>query len=271
MDASNPISNLAKALSVAQGMIKAPLKNRHVDFTPKSGGRVKYAYADLADVIEAVREPLSKNELAIVHRLVYDGASKFGLLTSLIHSSGEKLETWYPLPDPSDRDIKPQEFGSALTYGRRYSLSSLIGIASEEDDDGQTAAPASKQSPAATKSEPIKNHAPTTTGPSQPQLKRLYAIAAENSWPSESVRMFCVRKVGRTPGQLSQESYNKFCAFLNGAPYDEKQIAEIEKIKKSLTATEVTLLEKNKSDAPIDDKPFEDYVDTHPNYEDETR
>ncbi len=134
------LGKLAGALALAQAEIKAPIKNRHVDFQPKSGGRVKYSYADLADVIEAVRLPLSKNGLSIIHQLVLskDG---YGLTTSLLHSSGEKIDTWYPLPDPSKQQIRAQEFGSALTYARRYSLSSLIGIASEEDDDGASAAP----------------------------------------------------------------------------------------------------------------------------------
>jgi hypothetical protein len=34
---------------------------------------------------------------------------------------------------------KPQEIGSALTYARRYSLSALIGIAADEDDDANAA------------------------------------------------------------------------------------------------------------------------------------
>jgi hypothetical protein len=130
----------AEALAKAQLEFKAPAKNRKVDFT-HNGQRTKYAYADLADVIEAVKEPLGKNGLATIHQLMYDG-QYYGLKTSLIHSSGEFVDTWYPLPDPSTNAIKPQAFGSALTYARRYSLSSLVGIASDDDDDGQTADPA---------------------------------------------------------------------------------------------------------------------------------
>lgn len=152
-------AKLAEALSKAQAEIKPPVKNRHVDFQPKSGGRVKYSYADLADVIEAVRVPLSKNGLAIVHQLEYS-KSGYGLKTVLMHSSGEFVDTWYPLPDPSKQEIRAQEFGSALTYARRYSLSSIVGIASEEDDDGANAAPTQppkqqqKMAPAEPKSAP---------------------------------------------------------------------------------------------------------------------
>lgn len=137
------IANLAEALAKAQSVFKPPKKDRHVDFSPKTGGRVKYSYADLSDVIAAVTEPLAKNGLAVIHQLDYLNDS-YGLKTSLVHSSGQLISTWYPLPDPSKQQIRAQEFGSALTYARRYSLSSLVGIASEEDDDGASAAPAHK-------------------------------------------------------------------------------------------------------------------------------
>lgn len=139
----SPGAKLADALSKAQLEFKAPVKNRNVDFT-HNGVRTKYSYADLADVIEAVKQPLGKNGLAIIHQLEYDG-QYYGLKTSLVHSSGEFVDTWYPLPDPSTNAVKPQAFGSALTYARRYSLSSLVGIASEDDDDGQSAEPSNTQ------------------------------------------------------------------------------------------------------------------------------
>ncbi len=141
---------ISEALAKAQSEIKAPVKNRHVDFQPTfpdgkpKGQRVKYSYADLADVIEAVRIPLSKNSLAISHQMVLNDKN-YDLRTVLMHSSGEWIETFYPLPDPTA--IRPQEFGSALTYARRYSLSALVGIASEEDDDGHIAEPPKKPQP----------------------------------------------------------------------------------------------------------------------------
>lgn len=130
------INSLAEALAKAQMQIKPPAKNRHVDFIAKTGLRVKYSYADLADVIEALREPLGSNGLSVCHLLEYDG-EYYGLKTMLMHTTGQSLSTWYPLPDPDN--VKAQDFGSALTYARRYSLSSLVGIASEEDDDGANA------------------------------------------------------------------------------------------------------------------------------------
>jgi hypothetical protein len=130
-------SRLNEALAKAQGEFKVPTKTREVKYNDKKTGRlISYKYADLADVIECVKGPLTKNGLSIVHKLEFDQTG-YLLKTSLMHESGETIDSIYPLPDPSK--IHPQSFGSSLTYARRYSLSSLIGVASEEDDDGQGA------------------------------------------------------------------------------------------------------------------------------------
>jgi hypothetical protein len=130
------MKDLVTALAKALHEIKPPVKDRKVDFT-YNGQRTKYAYADLSSVIEAVKLPLATQGLIITHSLQSDEHKGFGLITTLMHTSGESIHTWYPMADPST--VKPQAFGSALTYARRYSISSLIGITSDEDDDGQAA------------------------------------------------------------------------------------------------------------------------------------
>lgn len=188
----SPGAKLAAALSKAQNEIKAPKKNQTVDFTDKSGRRVHYKYADLADIIEACREPLSKNDLAIINKLQYDD-KYFGLLTSLVHSSGEFVDTWYPLPEPSNVD--PKAFGAALTYARRYSLSAMLNIASEEDTDGADAPPPTQKSKPQLQTKPVtqarpKNHAPGAENPIPEALRdtepvslldQLYSYVEDNA------------------------------------------------------------------------------------------
>ena len=123
---------LAEALSKAQATIETPKIKNTVTFNNRS-----YKYADLAEVMDCIRGPLSSNGLALIHQIDNDEKRGVILKTSLIHVSGEMVESFYPLPDPSK--VKAQDFGSALTYARRYSVSCLIGIASEEDDDGEIA------------------------------------------------------------------------------------------------------------------------------------
>jgi len=57
------------------------------------------------------------------------------LETRLIHSSGQWIGAAYALPNLADS----QDMGSAITYARRYSLCAILGIAGEDDEDGEAA------------------------------------------------------------------------------------------------------------------------------------
>jgi len=125
---SEQIDELAAALAAAQGMMENAVMNR-------VNPHFKSKYADLAAVLSAARKPLSANGLAIV-QTIGDGV----LHTRLLHTSGQWIASEHPLPMAG----RPQEIGSALTYARRYSLSALIGIAADEDDDATGAEKAHK-------------------------------------------------------------------------------------------------------------------------------
>lgn len=87
-------------------------------------------YADLASIMDAIREPLSSNGLAVA-QLVTSNADGVTCTTRLLHSSGESIEAacWLPVVQKT-----PQSYGSTITYARRYSLAALVGVASEDDD-----------------------------------------------------------------------------------------------------------------------------------------
>lgn len=133
------MSELAKALAafhknlpdVHKGSVNPAFKSR---------------YADLADIVKVVLPKLAEHGLAWVARPLLTGEG-FVLAYSLTHVSGESVEGTWPLPDPSK--AKPQELGSALTYARRYTLSSVTGISPDDDDDGNAAS--SKGAPRAVK------------------------------------------------------------------------------------------------------------------------
>jgi len=123
MNTSEQIDELAGALAKAQGMMENAVMNR-------TNPHFKSRYADLAAIINAARKALSANGLAFV-QTISDGV----LHTRLLHTSGQWIASEHPLPMSG----KPQEIGSALTYARRYSLSALLGIAADEDDDANAA------------------------------------------------------------------------------------------------------------------------------------
>jgi hypothetical protein len=130
---SEKIGQLAKALSLAHGKMKALGKAKSAQIKSEKGN-YSYQYADLADVIDVYRGPLSDNALAVTQTLrIADG--HMVLVTKLAHESGEFIDSEYPLANYT----RPQEQGSAITYARRYAVTALLGIAAEEDDDGKRA------------------------------------------------------------------------------------------------------------------------------------
>ena len=79
----------------------------------------------------------------------------------------------------------PQGFGSALTYARRYSLSALVGIVTEEDDDGVAAS--KEEAPAKTEKAPQASSNGDAVI-SVAQGKRLYAIWKKAGWEDEDFK-----------------------------------------------------------------------------------
>ena len=140
---SENIKELATALAKAQLEIKGAVKNRENDFK-------KYCYTDLASVWDACHEPMNKHGISIV-QTTYVSDGNVYLKTRLIHSSGEYLESDYPI-DPVKKD--PQGMGSSMTYARRYCLAAICGVCAIEDDDGVAASePAPAPAPGKAKAE----------------------------------------------------------------------------------------------------------------------
>lgn len=94
----------------------------------------KNKYAPLSDVLNLVRPLLTKNDIVLIQDTGASGEDKIYVQTKLLHSSGEIMLSDKLILKP-DRQ-SPQGIGSAITYGRRYQLSTLLGIASEDDNDG---------------------------------------------------------------------------------------------------------------------------------------
>lgn len=134
MDEQQNNIKLFTALSKFQSNLKKLTKDKEAKVITKKGGNYSYKYASLGSILDHVKSELGKNELSVVQVLNKDEGF-FGLVTMLSHSSGGQIISQYPLPDP--RQIPPQDFGSQLTYARRYSITSILGLESDDDDDAQ--------------------------------------------------------------------------------------------------------------------------------------
>ena len=119
------------------------------------------SYADLASCLDAVKDALTEEKLALVQQ-VHDAEHGVCVETVVFHESGESISFGKFFVPATKQDA--QGYGSALTYARRYSLM-LLGIAGE-DDDGNAAtktAPDLKKRPARPKEELLALMSKATT------------------------------------------------------------------------------------------------------------
>jgi len=140
---SEHINELALALAKAQAEMKPAVFD-------KVNPHYKNKYASLASFIDACKTPLNKHQLSFIQTTMLHEKGTI-LVTKLLHSSGQ----WVSGELLIIQD-KPgiQAFGSQLTYSKRYALSSMLGIASDDDDDGEldrNATAKAKQEAAVTK------------------------------------------------------------------------------------------------------------------------
>ena len=92
-------------------------------------------YASLDAILDDVRPILAAHNLGISQEPLFEDG-KAGVVTRIIHESGESRESTLLLPI---KDQTAQGVGSALTYAKRYAISSILGITADDDDDGELA------------------------------------------------------------------------------------------------------------------------------------
>jgi hypothetical protein len=124
---SEQINELMTALSKAQGKIRPAEKN-------KKNPHFKSEYADLDSIWAACRHPLSEQGLSVIQSMNHKDGITY-LVTTLGHTSGQWIKSEFPMAST----VRPQDLGSALTYYRRYALSSMVGVTAGEDDDANAA------------------------------------------------------------------------------------------------------------------------------------
>ena len=130
MRKSESISELSKALAKFQEEVKQPLKDKNNPF-------FKSKYVPLENVVEAITDVAPKNGLSFVQWALNDENGRVGVATMLMHESGEWIE-FDAVHMKADKETA-QGAGALITYLKRYSLSAVFGITSDQDDDGNGA------------------------------------------------------------------------------------------------------------------------------------
>lgn len=104
------------------------------------------SYASLASVFGVARPALAAEGLAFYQNVECDERG-VTVSTVIVHDSGEEKVIAPVTIGLSKRGA--HDIGSAITYGRRYSITAALGIATEDDDGNaaQGSAPAQRQVP----------------------------------------------------------------------------------------------------------------------------
>ena len=124
MKHSESIIKLSEAICKAQKNFKTAVKNRVNPYYHSK-------YADYTEILSCVKEPLNKEGISILQPIHDDVVE-----TVLLHESGEYISSITKIYNVSN---KPQDYGSAITYARRYALSAILSIDADDDDDGNRA------------------------------------------------------------------------------------------------------------------------------------
>ena len=134
MEYSSPeVKELARALIEVQKEMNPATKDSTNPFC-------KNRYASINSVFEACRAALLKHNVWLCQMPIPAppeyGINHIALLTKLTHADSQQWQASLivvPLPKPDCQGL-----GSALTYARRYALTAMLGITTE-DDDGEAA------------------------------------------------------------------------------------------------------------------------------------
>jgi len=179
MNKSESITELAKALSIFQGKMTAVKKDAINPF-------YKSKYATLDTIWETIRKPLSENGLSIAQTMdSWEG--HVALETTLYHISGEWISGLQALNPVKD---DPQSLGSAISYARRYSLSAILGIVTDEDDDANVA---SKPEPVKSTTTVVKDtgkDVPQKGTITEAQTKKIYASVKEKGITADQAKAY---------------------------------------------------------------------------------
>ena len=160
---SPEIGALTKAMASFQAMVEnASKKSVNPAFKSK--------YADLAEVLNTVREDLGKHGLALMQFPSFQGGVAH-VETILSHESGQWMAGLASAP-VTKQDA--QGVGSAITYLRRYSIAAVCGVAQEDDDaNGSVGRKQDRQEPDQTQG----LIAPILAAPDMAKLKAAYDAA----------------------------------------------------------------------------------------------
>lgn len=196
---SDNITDLSKALIEVQRNLSPAVKDAVNPF-------VKNKYATLNSVMDSCRNALLDNGILLTQYPVPVDGDNLGLVTKLVHAKTGQYQASLAKIPLAKNDA--QGLGSAFTYGRRYALSALLGIVTE-DDDGNAACNITS---------PTKKQFSQTAKRVQQQMKPLSAMMTELGLAEmlPCYRQYLESQYGCVPEKISNDQYEEQKKLLDG-------------------------------------------------------
>ena len=244
MTRSDSIAKISPALVAAQASFPPIVKDGK---NPAFRSR----YATLDGIMAAIRPALAAHGLAVVQGAIHpetDGAKLVGLSVEsvLVHTSGEWMATAVPVPvTKSDA----HGLGSALSYGRRYGISALLALTTDEDDDGNAAARPQRQE----RQEPRQERQERPAAPTPPPAgQRLHPSVPETpAGPMSLAKAEAMTMRGQRLGDLDEERLDKLAAWAS-----EKGNAAVHAACQTILAAREAAMMADEVDQLPDSLPF---------------
>lgn len=207
---SQDIKSLAAALLEVQKEITPASKDAVNPFCHSK-------YATLNSVMASCREALLSHQVLLTQYPVpADAPNTLGLVTKLTHvPTGQYMASLAVIPLTK---VDAQGLGSAFTYGRRYSLSSMLGIVTE-DDDGNSACGKTAKIPEATASQKKVSKVTQTDGTTEALIALLFQIGLGNYKPNYIA--YVQQKYNSWLAKLTKDQISEQMTILNQCQNNE--------------------------------------------------
>lgn len=222
MKHSDQINELAQAMAKSQGEFKEIKKTKTaiVRGETKTGKAYEYSYdyADLSVILQAVTPALAKNGLFLTQGT---NAERSMLITKIIHSSGQWIETEYPIISKG-QDMQGE--GAGFTFARRYAINGILGISSEADTDGEHQRPSDniERKPQKLKepAKEIKNYAPAPANDndklgSDGATRLIQAVTKAGIWSIDEINGYIKTKLKSEIQDITWKQGKEFLELAN--------------------------------------------------------
>lgn len=148
---------------------------------------MKNRYATIDQIIEEIRPILADKGLFIMQLPSNTDTGEIQMVTRIYHTSGQWMESPVLTLKPQKQDA--QGIGSAVTYARRYSLTSFLSLNTGEDDDGNAASGGRGQRQSQSRGQGSQQPPQRPAGlASDKQRKAVFAIAKGKGLEDEQIK-----------------------------------------------------------------------------------